>query len=280
MYTHRITPATIKPFLKPRAKNSHKGTFGHVFTIAGSKEKVGAALMSAYTALKIGAGLSTLILPDTAYKKIINPKKLELMYAPVKKWNCVRVLSLLKNASVVALGPGLGTSPKTISFVHQLIQKYQGPLVIDADGLNALAKNPALLQKRKKRITLLTPHPAEMGRLIGHKTSFVQKNRIQVAHTFAKKWGVTLLLKGYRSVVAMPNGQVWINPTGNPAMASAGQGDVLTGIYAGLMAQFPDNPNVFLFGCFLHGLVGDILAQKKRVVLATDIADNLHLGYS
>ena len=191
------------------------------------------------------------------------------------------VLECLKKATVVAIGPGLGTHPQTVRFVRELIAHYRGLLIIDADGLNAVAQNPSILMKRRG-LTLMTPHPAEMGRLIGKSTAFVQKNRLQVATNFSRKFGVNVLLKGYRSILSLSNGIAFINSTGNPAMASAGQGDVLTGIYAGLLAQYPVGAycnTPLQFGCFLHGLVGDLLAQKKRVVLATEIADNLDLGY-
>jgi len=136
----------------------------------------------------------------------------------------------------VAIGPGIGTHPETVKFVQALVQEYEGPLVIDADGLNAIAKKPSVLGKRRG-MTLLTPHPGEMGRLVKKGARYIQQNRLKVASEFARKYGVNVLLKGYRSILALSNGKIWINPTGNPAMASGGQGDVLTGIYAGLLAQ-------------------------------------------
>ncbi|MBI2339734.1 MAG: NAD(P)H-hydrate dehydratase [Deltaproteobacteria bacterium] len=283
--THLITTSDIKPPLNPRLKTSHKGTYGHVFTVACSLGKIGAGLMAAHTALKAGAGLSTLVLPSGAYRKI-DPRALEIMYEPIGPGNSAfftpkdlpAVLERLKKATVVAIGPGLGAHPHTVHFVHSVLSHYRGPMVIDADGLNAVAANPEILMKRRG-LTLLTPHPAEMGRLVGTTTPVVQKNRLKTTASFARRYGVNVLLKGYRSILSLSNGITWINPTGNPAMASAGQGDVLTGIYAGLMAQYLQRTEALLFGCFLHGLVGDLLAQKRRVVLATDVANNLDLGY-
>ncbi len=281
-----ILPSQFKVFLRPRLKKKHKGSFGHVFIIGGSLQKIGAPLMSALSALKVGAGLSTCILPLGAFEKI-DTAKLEVMYGPVGKKTDIffkpsHLNNILKNitvSDVVAIGPGLGDKPDTIRLVQKLIPRIQQPLIIDADGLNIVAKNPEILKKRRG-FTLLTPHPAEMGRLAGVSTKTVQANRTQIAKDFSQKYGVTLLLKGYHSVVAFSDGTVWINPTGNPAMANAVQGDVLTGIYAGLLAQFPKHTKgCAMFGCFLHGLVGDILAKQKRVVLATDIANHLGLGY-
>lgn len=287
--THLITSDEFTKILQPRAKNSHKGSFGHIFIIACSEGKIGAGIMAAYSALKVGGGLSTLILPESAYKKI-NSQSLEIMYEPIfdqsrgffTKKEAPLVLKKIKEASVVAIGPGLGDHPQTNQFIWEIIQKFNGPLIIDADGLNALAKKSFLLKKRKG-LTLLTPHPGEMGRLIGKTISYVQNHRLEIVSSFAKKQGVYLLLKGYRSILATPHKNVWINPTGNPAMASAGQGDVLTGIYAGLLAQYPVEAQLIaplLLGCFLHGLVGDILAKKgNRVVMAMDIAKNINLGF-
>lgn len=290
-----IDKTQISSLLAPRKSNSHKGTYGHVFTIGGCEKTIGAGVMTSYAALRAGAGLSSLILPKGVYQKI-DSHALEIMYQPIgfpeeiyfNPKHLPEVLSLLQKATVVALGPGLGTHPDTVQFVLELIKNYQGPLIIDADGLNALATDVEVLKKRKG-LTLLTPHPTEMGRLIKRQTSFVQANRWKVAQEFAQKYQITILLKGYRSLVALSNGKIWVNPTGNPAMASAGQGDILTGIYAGLLAQHLQYENqAFLFGCFLHGLIGDLLAgiipDKKvkiprRVVLATDIIQNLALGY-
>lgn len=283
---HLITPADILTCTKTRERESHKGSYGHVYVVASSYGKLGAGIMATLSSLRGGAGLATLVLPDSAYAKI-NMQAPEIMFAPVNdcgrgyfvKKNGGEVLRLAKGASVMALGPGLGTKPQTILFVHELVKKWRGVLIVDADGLNALAKKPGLLLARCGP-TLLTPHPAEMGRLVGKSTAYVQAHRMEVAAKFAKKYGVVVLLKGYHSVVAMPDGQIWINPTGNPAMASAGQGDVLTGLYAALIAQFSFCREALLFGCYLHGLVGDLLFQKGyRVTMATDIMMNLGLGY-
>ncbi|MDO8519388.1 MAG: NAD(P)H-hydrate dehydratase, partial [Deltaproteobacteria bacterium] len=189
------------------------------------------------------------------------------------------VLRLTRKASVVALGPGLGLQKETVRFVHEFVRKYSGPLIVDADGLNALALKLSVAKKRKGE-TLFTPHPGEMSLLTGKTVAWIQKNRTKVAHDFAVTYRVHLLLKGYRSVFAFPDGKVWINPTGNPAMAQGGQGDALTGIFAGLVSEFGWKRPALLAAPYIHGLVGDRLAKKgKRTVLASDILKNLGMGY-
>lgn len=294
--TFLITRDDVADLLTGRPRNAHKGSFGHVFTIGGSRGKIGAGIMAAHTALRAGAGLSTLIYPRSAMSQI-DSGALEVMYEPIDdrgdgyfaRGHAEEVLGLVSKASVVALGPGLGGNPRTVSFVHEFLKRYHGPLIIDADGLNAIAKGLRHLRGRSD-LTLLTPHPGEMGRLIHKSSRYVQGHRLEVVHALSSRLGVHILLKGYRSLLCLNNDKFWINPTGSSAMASAGQGDVLTGIYAGLMAQERQATlrqggttgaplKSLLFGCLLHGLVGDILAKKQRVVLATDIAKNLHLGY-
>lgn len=281
---HLITQADVASCLRPRPSSGHKGSFGHVFVIGGSLGKIGAPLMAAHSALRSGAGLSTVVLPMGAYDRV-DPKALEIMYEPIKnsgdyfeEKDVREVLHRIGPSDIVALGPGLGLNPKTIAFVHRLIKNYSGPLVLDADGLNAVSKKIPLL--KRDSFTLLTPHPGEMGRLLKKTTAWVQLHRLEATH-FARRYRVHLVLKGHHTLVAFPDGTVWVNPTGNSKMAVAGQGDVLTGIYAGLLAQFPKSIEATLFGCFLHGLVGDILAKKgSPSVLPTDIAKHLDLGYS
>lgn len=284
--TYLITRDDLGTLFRPRRKQTHKGTYGHVFTIGGSTGKTGAAVMTAWGALSAGAGLSTLALPERAYSRL-DPNALEIMTKPIpddgrgffSSHNSREVLSLVDKASVVALGPGIGTGEETVRFVHEIVRHCRAPLVIDADGLNAVSSDPAIL-KLREGFTLLTPHPTEMARLLHTTTDTVQKDRIDAARSFARDHRVHVVLKGYRSIVAFPDGEIWINPTGGPAMATAGSGDVLTGIYAGLLSEFGPVKQAVLGGVFLHGLVGDLLADKgKRVVMATDLIKNLHLAF-
>ncbi len=270
-----------------RAKWTHKGTLGHVFIIGASQNMPGAGIMTAYSALKSGAGLSTLILPAQAFGHV-DPKSLEIMYAPVKDQgkgyfldkNCNEVLKLTQKARMVALGPGLGTKSETTKFIQNFIIRYKGPLLIDADGLNAIAKNPKLLLKREG-VTVLTPHFGEMSRLCHKSIESVLKNPLKIAQAFAYKYKVFLILKGYHSIIVNSDQNYSINPTGGPSMANAGQGDALSGILTGLIAEHGFCMKVLQFGVFLHGLVGDLLTQKGfKVVMARDIIENLNLGYT
>lgn len=277
-----VESSLFNDFRKKRKPQTHKGTYGHVFTIAGSQNKIGAGLLSTYAALKVGAGLSTLVCPQSAFTKV-DTNKLELMYEPIpdnKKGIFLRkkldqVLSIVDKASVVSIGPGLGLDPATVSFVLEFIKQYKGPLVCDADALNAIATKPSILKNRESW-TYLTPHPAEMGRLIKKSTQFVQARRLQLAKEFAQKYGVDLCLKGYQTCIALSDGRVYVNSTGNPGMASAGQGDVLTGIAAGLKSQYPSYELVSVYAPYLHGKIGDQVKDKgQHVVLATDILNQL-----
>jgi NAD(P)H-hydrate epimerase len=186
-------------------------------------------------------------------------------------------------SKILAIGPGLGLNSSTIKLVHQLIKDDDKIIILDADGLNALSKDVSLLKNKKSPI-ILTPHPKEMSRLINQSVSKIQKNRIKVVKDFCQKYQVYLVLKGYYSIIGFPNGRIWINPTGNPAMANAGQGDTLTGIISGLVSQFYHNSQgiekAILLGVYLHGLVGDILASKgDQIVLASDIIYHLNEGF-
>lgn len=273
---HLVTQEKIEILFKKRKKNSHKGSFGHVFVIGGSLGKIGAGVLSCFAALKAGAGLATFILPKNSYQRI-DHSYLEVMYEPIglgdylRKEDVSEVLEKIKEASVVVLGPGLGIASSTIEFVHEIISKIKAPLILDADALNALALNPDLLHVRKYP-TLLTPHPGEMGRLLKKSTEEIQKNRVSFARNFSTQYGVCLILKGYRTLIAFSDGTLWVNPTGNPSQSNAGQGDVLCGILAGLISEHQFRPETILGGPFLAGMVADTLEKKgHRVVLASDI---------
>jgi NAD(P)H-hydrate epimerase len=180
-----------------------------------------------------------------------------------------RVTALVAGKSVLAVGPGLGTHPETVEFVRRLVAEFPLPMVVDADGLNALAgsdfRGPALV---------LTPHPGEMSRLAGRSASEVQADRVGTARTFAIERGVTLALKGQRTLIAFPDGRVWINPTGTPAMAGGGAGDILTGLMAGLLAQFPqDRERAVAAAVYLHGRAGELGAREigEKALVATDL---------
>jgi NAD(P)H-hydrate epimerase len=271
-----------------RAANSHKGTYGHVLVIAGSRGKTGAALMSSRSALRVGAGLVTLGLPESL-NNFLEAASFEVMTVPLPETSegtfshraATWILMgedgrapLLAGKNVVALGPGLSTHPETLELVYDLIRNSHQPLVIDADGINALARKPEILLQARAPV-VITPHPGEMARFLGEKN--VQSRRIEVAQETAKKYGIYVVLKGARTIISDPNGEVFINLTGNPGMATGGTGDVLTGILAGLIAQGLPILDALKIGVYLHGLAGDLAAQDKGEpgLIAGDVIEEI-----
>jgi hydroxyethylthiazole kinase-like uncharacterized protein yjeF len=233
----------LAPLFAPRLPWSHKGDFGHVLVIGGSRSKPGAAAMAGLAALRAGAGLVTVASASSALPMIaahapeIMPEPLpETSEGAIAARALERLLELAQNKDVIALGPGLGTHPETVEVVRRLFTELPQPVVVDADGLNALAGTPF---RGEGKIRILTPHPGEMARLAGLSTREVQADRVGIARSFATERQVTLVLKGYRTLIATPDGRVRVNPTGGPGLASGGSGDILTGALAGLLAQFP-----------------------------------------
>ncbi len=229
-------------FLK-REKDSHKGDFGHVFIVAGSRGLSGAACLCAQAALRSGAGLVTVGIPE-GISGIVAGKLTEAMTLPLpetrdgslSKTAWTKIKALTGKADLIALGPGLSRHHQTQQLVRTIIRDVDIPMVIDADGLNALAGHPDILKKSKAR-KVITPHPGEMARLLGKRVEEVQKNRTALAKQAACMYNIITVLKGHQTVVASPEGKVFINPTGNPGMAGGGMGDVLTGIIAAMLVQ-------------------------------------------
>lgn len=256
-----VEPPLFTELLEPRAPAGHKGTYGHVLVVAGSKYKPGAAAMTGIAALRAGAGLVTVASAESALGAIAAHAP-ELMTVPLTE-----LPSALDNKTVVAIGPGLGTEPETVALVRRLVAETRQPMVVDADALNALAgiEWPGAAGPR-----ILTPHPGEMARLQGHPVD----DRLNDACDLAKHFGITLLLKGQRTVIAAANGECWINPTGTPAMATGGSGDILTGFIAGLAAQHPSRLNeAVIAAAWLHGKSGEHAAAAlgEMSVIATDL---------
>lgn len=278
--THLLEPSHFQAALKKRPKDSHKKDFGHALVLAGSSQMPGAGWLSSQAALRAGAGLVTWALPEGAYAKF-DPNFAEVMLKPVADEergfflasSATALLKILEGKSSILLGPGLGSEEETKRFVIDAVQNISLPLVIDADALNALATKIEILKKRKGKI-ILTPHPGEMGRLLGISTDKVQENRVQYALEGAKKWGVIVVLKGYRTLIVTPEGSLYVNPTGNPGMASAGTGDVLGGIIAGFLAQGFEPQMAALAGVYLHGLAGDMAAEEmgQKGLIAGDVS--------
>jgi ADP-dependent NAD(P)H-hydrate dehydratase / NAD(P)H-hydrate epimerase len=270
---------TIAPLFPPRPFDSHKGTFGHLLILAGSAGKTGAAALCANAAKRIGTGLVTLGVPESI-NAIVEPMVVEPMTVPLPETaagslssdGLDRILALAKDRQALALGPGLGTDPDTRKLVHTLVETCSLPLIMDADAINCLAGDPAVLSFRKTP-AVLTPHPGEMARLAGISTKKVQADRPGAAKKFAETCNVILVLKGAQTLIALPDGRIFLCPVGNPGMATGGMGDVLTGMIAGLAAQGFSLENAAIAGVFIHGLCGDILADTVGGFgfLATDM---------
>ncbi|HEX5481540.1 MAG TPA: NAD(P)H-hydrate dehydratase [Terriglobia bacterium] len=269
----------------PRRLDSHKGAYGHVLIVAGSVGKTGAAAMAASAALRSGAGLVTIATPESALP-VIATLGVEFMTEPLPETAsgtiAMRALDLgildrlAEKKSVLAVGPGIGSVPETAEMVRKVVNRYDLPIVLDADGLNAFAGRMDEMETAN-RVRVLTPHPGEMARLSGKTISEIQKNRIAVAREFAMRHRVHLVLKGARTLTAAPDGQVTVNPTGNPGMATGGTGDCLTGLVAGLLAQYPERPpgEVAAAAVYVHGLAGDVAAARtgQRSMIAGDLVD-------
>jgi NAD(P)H-hydrate epimerase len=274
-----LDEADLVPLLPVRRAGAHKGDFGHVLVVAGSRGKGGAARMCALGALRAGCGLVTAAVPSGMQAGMVS-RAMEVMTEGLPETadgslagrGARDLLRALEGKQAVAIGPGLTTHPETKRLIRDVVLRARVPVVLDADGINAFAGEAGLLSGRK-RVLVLTPHPGEMGRLAGAPTAEVQARRVSLAREFARSHGCYLVLKGHRSLIATPAGRVHVNPTGNPGMATGGSGDVLTGILAGLIAQGIPVENAVKLGVYLHGLAGDLAAGEvgEMPLLARDI---------
>ncbi len=268
-----LLDSKVKKILQPRNMTDHKGDFGHLLVIAGSMGKIGAATMTARSATLSGAGLVSIAAPASCVP-VIQSTLTQEMAISLQDDNTGKfitksidtVLKTLEKKTAAALGPGMGTEPETSKFLDAFLNEVDLPTVIDADGLNILAENKTQMKIIKGRKVILTPHPGEFSRLTGISTKEIQEKRLELARRFAMEWGITLILKGYRSVVATPEGDIYISTTGNPGMASGGSGDVLTGIIGGLLAMGTDPIDAACYAVHAHGLAGDIAEEKQGEV--------------
>jgi hydroxyethylthiazole kinase-like uncharacterized protein yjeF len=268
-----VDPSMFRALLGPRPRAGHKGTFGHVLVVAGSRGKSGAAAMSGMGALRAGAGLVTVASAASAIAGI-SMHAPELMTEPLAEtpMGSIALTADLEAAAqgktVIAMGPGLGRHADIGMLVTSALGAFPQPIVLDADALvDSISGGVG-------RVRVLTPHPGEMARLTGKTTEQVQKDRVGTASAFAMTRAVTVVLKGERTVIAFPDGRVWINPTGTPAMGTGGTGDILTGLLSGLLAQFPAQPDEAVAAAvYLHGLAGEIGARVlgEKSLIATDI---------
>ena len=274
---HLLSEQEASALLPDRPTTGHKGTFGKIGIVGGSDGMAGAPALSGLSALRSGAGLVKVATPALVQPTVAaySPELLTVGLAGIGQQLVVGDLlvinELMAMADVMAVGPGLGCSKAAQAIVNKLIEEYPGPLVIDADGLNVL-ENLELLGKRKQPL-LLTPHPGEMATLLKMETKEVQADRTGLARAFARRYGVYLILKGAATVIALPDGRVFINTTGNEGMATAGSGDVLTGIIAGLLGQGLAAEKAAILGPYLHGLAGELAGVKLSSfgVVAGDI---------
>ncbi len=275
----------FKKFLQ-RKKTAHKGDFGKIFIVAGSRGMSGAARLTAMAALRSGAGLVTLGVPDSIYS-IVARQDPEVMVMPFNSTSAgsldlnsfVKISAVLKSQSVLALGPGLSRNTSTVKLIHKLILKSQIPTVLDADALNAIAGYPEILLQAQTPL-FLTPHEKEFERVFG-VCCLNDLARKTAAREMAEKFGVYVILKGHRTVVAAPDGKLFVNQTGNPGMATAGCGDVLTGVLAGLLGR---GKNYFETACLAvtaHGIAGDLAAKKmgQTSLIARDILEFLPVAF-
>jgi len=280
-----VTAKEVAPLLAPRPRDSNKGMYGHVLVVGGSRGKAGAAAMAGFSALRSGAGLVTVSTPRCVLPTVAGFHP-ELMTEPLEETGdgtisthaLEAIEQLAAKKTVVAIGPGISRNEETAEVVRKIVANTDVPLVLDADGLNAFEHHRDEL-KGNDRTLVLTPHPGEMSRLTGLATAAIQRDRINVARKFAQEHGVILVLKGDRTIVANPEGEAWVNPTGNPGMATGGTGDILTGMIAGLLAQFPQRPfETVLAAVYLHGSAGDIacyalgpIRSGEQCLVATDL---------
>jgi hydroxyethylthiazole kinase-like uncharacterized protein yjeF len=275
---------------RARSADSNKGRFGHVLVLGGARGKSGAPSMSSMAALRAGAGLVTAaiahsILPTVAAvtPELMTVALLEGAKGEISSRNLEAALldPILEKKSVIAVGPGMGEEPEAVDFFLGLLERAKVPMVIDADALNALAAHPGKLNG-KGRLLVLTPHPGEMARLTGMTIKEVEADREGIAREFATTHHVTLVLKGWRTLIAHPDGRIAINTTGNPGMAKGGSGDILTGIVAAMIGQYPEQAaEAVEAAIYLHGLAADFAVrwQDQHTLLAMDTVSHLYEAF-
>ncbi|NLK20651.1 MAG: NAD(P)H-hydrate dehydratase [Epulopiscium sp.] len=270
----------IKSLIPKRPPRSNKGTYGRVQVIAGSKGMTGAAALSCKGAFRIGAGVVNLAVPESI-NYVLEEKLTEAITTPLpedsgkiceKSFDTIK--SQLEKATVIAVGPGMGQTLEIVKFMEKLITNTTVPLVVDADGINAIAKNINMLKNLRVPV-VLTPHPGEMGRLTGKSIEEILSEPIEIVREFCHRWNIILVLKDARTIIGHPDGEIYINTTGNSGMAVAGSGDVLTGIISGLIAQGMNPYKAAVLGTFLHGKAGDLVANELGLhgMLAGDICN-------
>ena len=288
-----LEPGEFRSLPMERKADANKGSFGHALIVAGSVGKSGAAVLGGRAALRVGAGLVTVATPADVLP-VVAAGMPEMMTAPLlatedgtvslRNLESDRFAQVAHNKSVVAMGPGLSTNEETQQFIRAVLQKMSLPVILDADGLNAFTGHIEELVTRKPELLALTPHPGEMGRLLNTTAREVQNTRLETALDAAKRWNAFVILKGFHTLLATPDGRAYVNTTGNPGMATGGTGDVLTGMLAGLTAEFGVRnwEQVLGLGVYLHGLAGDVAAERvgEAPLVASDLINSLPEAYA
>ncbi len=275
-----ITSLDVAPLIGPRPADSNKGNFGHVLVIGGSLGKSGAAAMAAFSALRMGAGLSTVATAQSVLTAVAGFHP-ELMTEPLPETEAGTISQkaleqleeLAKNKTVLAIGPGISRNSETAECVRAMVKRAKTTIVLDADGLNAFEGRTGELNGNGRSL-VITPHPGEMARLAGCSIADVQRDRIKMARTFSHDHDLIVVLKGHRTLIAKPSGEVWVNMTGNPGMATGGTGDILTGMVSGMIAQNPKSVfEAVIAAVHLHGLAGDVAQESmgEQCMVATDL---------
>jgi NAD(P)H-hydrate epimerase len=282
LHLNLSTAQEVARLVGPRPRDANKGSFGHVLVIGGSLGKAGAAAMAGVSALRVGAGLSTVATPKSVLATVAGFHP-EIMTEPceetesgtisLRALDYAHIGNLVKGKTVLAVGPGISRHEETAEFVRTIVGKYPMPMVLDADGLNAFDGSAEKLSGRGRAL-VITPHPGEMARLTGLSIPELQRDRIGIARSFAREHQLIVVLKGHRTLIAQPDGEVWVNTTGNPGMATGGTGDVLTGMVAGMIAQHPQQViDAVTAAVHLHGWAGDIACETmgEHSLVATDL---------
>ncbi|HWQ78335.1 MAG TPA: NAD(P)H-hydrate dehydratase [Anaerovoracaceae bacterium] len=268
-----ITQAYVNTFIKERERDIHKGDCGKVLILAGSKGMAGAAVLCARAALRTGAGLVRVAVPEELFP---------ILQIGVPEATCItreRVFEDLTQYSAIAIGPGLGDEVKNGALIRKILNETDKPVVIDADGLNLLRNDLEAMKKARAKL-IITPHPGEAARLLDQKAAEINRDRLGSARGLASATGAVTVLKGAGSIVATPEGKTYINTTGNPGMATGGSGDVLTGVIASLAGQGLEPEAAAAAGVFLHGLAGDMASEQtgEYGLIASDIANLVALA--
>ena len=279
--TERTDPTVVRRAVAPRPDDAHKGTMGTLLSVCGSYGMAGACLLSSMAALRCGIGLLKCALPKSIYP-IAAGRVLESVYLPLEENADGRIAAgslpylLAQPSDAVLIGCGMGNCEDTRTLVRGFLKRCDKPMVLDADALNAICDDPAVLKSAKAPV-IITPHPAEMARLLGTTAKAVNTDRAKTARAFAARFGVITVLKGNGTVIAAPNGKAFLNPTGNSGMATGGSGDVLAGMCASLLAQGQTPLDCAAAAVYLHGLAGDLAAKRlgKIPMLPTDIIDEI-----